>query len=112
MIGEPSMNRKEFSRNLSDAVDEAMSKELSEQSNTQLIDQMGLQCDVCDISLTLTHSYSTGDTKQMVFKCENHATNHATTRIHGLDHEDIICSIHNRRMKLLESYTTKEGLGN
>lgn len=145
-IGEPSMNRKEFSRNLTDAVDEAMSKELSEhtiedvlqseaqnvregrrvysvfvyecpeadceESNTQLIDQMGLQCDVCDISLTLTHSYSTGDTKQMVFECENHATNHATTRIHGLDHEDIICSIHNKRMKLLESYTTKEGLGN
>lgn len=136
------MERKEFKENLIDTVDEAVEKGLSEhtiedvlqseaqnvregrrvysvyvyecpkadceESNTQLIDQMELQCDVCETSLLLTHSTDAGDVERMEFECEEHGT----TRIHEFDYEETTCSIHNRSMQLLESYTTEEGLSN
>jgi len=135
------MDRKEFTRNLTDIINKAISKELSEhtienilkseaqnvregrrvysvfvyecpeadceESNTQLIDQMEVQCDVCERSLQLTRSIDSGDVEQMVFECENHAT----TRVHEFNYEYTTCSIHNKHMQLLESDTTKEGLG-
>jgi len=79
-----------------------------EESNTQLIDRIGLQCDICEQPLTLFESIDKGHSELMKFHCEDHGT----VRVHEFLSSDTTCSIHNDSMELIESYTTEKGLGN
>ena len=79
-----------------------------EESATQTVDQMDLQCDICEQTLRLFESTYVGDAERMEFRCEDHDT----VRVHDFSAGEITCSIHNERMNLLKSYSTDEGLGN
>jgi hypothetical protein len=81
-----------------------------EETHTELIDQSTILCDVCDQPLGLEGSWRADDEGIEIFRFTCNEGSHSI-RAHTVDTTNLTCSTHGTSLSLLQSYTTKEGLG-